>query len=184
MLVKLPLFKLPKFFILLAEIALVLLWLVIALWSVIFIAKGMLDYAGAEDKFNSLLFTSIGVILILKVRSYVNQVRVSGLISFVTSFFNDRFPEIIATVVSMIGVAVIVGFEIDFILTNLLIFPLFIGTRLSVPFGFFLSETIGIPFAPYVVLFSAWVFELVWMYLFSRLLVGAILLFRLRSSVD
>ena len=180
------LFKLPKFFILLSEIGLVLLGVVIAFWSIVFISKGMLDYASGdvEDKVNSLLSTAIGVILLLKLRSYVYKARVSGLLNFVTSFFNGRFPEIIATVVSMIGVSVITGYNIHFILTDLLILPFFIGTRLSVPFGFFLRETIGIPLAPFILLLSTWILELIWMYIFSRLLVSAILMFRLRSGVD
>lgn len=180
------LFKLPRKFILFAEGIMVIMWAVIAFWGVIFIVKGVFDYSRLfpESSFYSLLFVVIGAFLLSTVRSSAYRVRKQGLTEIVIGFLNSRFLEIMTTVIFMLVIAVIVGLDIHFVLSDFLILPLSIGTSFSLIFGLFLSETLSMPFVPFIVLASTWFLQVFWMYVWARFVVKIIFIFRLKSSVD
>jgi hypothetical protein len=180
------LFRLPRTFIIFLEGLMVALWVVMAFWGVVFIAYGIFNYNSTVslEKAYGFSVTAIGVALLLTVRTYIRRLRSVGLTKMVVSFFNTRFLELVATAVLMLAVATILSFEVRFIVGDILTFPLVVGAPFSVIFGTFLASDLGIPFAPFVILASTWLLEVLWMYCFAKLIVKAIFLFRLRSSVD
>lgn len=102
----------------------------------------------------------------------------------VKTFFETRFVEVIATVVFMIGIAFIVGNNVEFIANWLLLFPISLGTTFGFSLGQFMETTLHIPFSAFLIITASWLLELFWLYLFSWLFIRILLRFQLISSID
>ena len=178
--------NLPKPILQVAAIGMVLLWIALAFWGVVFIAKGMVDFVSffPGDRFYGIIFTVIGVSILLQIRNRVFTMRRHGLMNMIRDFFENRFLEVIATTMFMLMIAIIVSFNIEFIASWLLILPLALGTSFGFGLGQFMEQMLHIPFAPILVLGSAWLLELFWVYLFAWFFVRILLRFQLLSTVD
>ena len=178
--------NLPKWVLNITSVGAIMLWAAIAFWGVIFIAKGMLEYNSffPGDRFYAIIYTFLGVIFLLQIRSRVSILKKHGLVSIVKHFLEHRILEVSSTTIFMIAIAIIVSLKIKFILSTILLMPLFIGTSFGFSLGQFMEQTLNIPFAPFIVLASSWMLQLFWVYLFSWVFVRILLRFQRLSPFD
>jgi len=177
---------LPRSFIIGSEIIMLIVWVALAFWSVVLIGSGFLNIGSLFllDRAYGMTMMILGFLFLYQVIGYVNNTRTVGLTTLVTNFLNKRFPEIIATVVTMIGIAVIVGKNIHFIITDILTLPFVAGSTFSIMFGYFITDNLHIPFGPHIVVFSLWLLQVYWIYIFAKIVVKIIYAFRLRDNID
>lgn len=164
----------------------VALWAAAAFWGSIFIVRGLSEINSLFfiDKIYGFVFAFIGFLLLFMDLHYVYKVRKVGFTEIVLNFLNKRFLEIMTTTIFMLGIAVIVSQDISFILIDFLLFPLFAGTSFGYGFGTFMRNVLHLGGAHFIVLASAWLLELFWMYIWARMVVKIILRFRLKSKID
>lgn len=180
------LFTLPRSYIFGAEIVMLFMWITMAFWAIVFLSSGFLQIGNVFliDKVYGGVMMFIGFLLFVQIVKNVNRTRDEGLRVIVTDFLNNRFPELIATTVFLLATAVIVGNNIHFIVTDFLTLPFIAGSTFSLMFGYFISDTLHIPFAPSIVLLSMWFLQIIWIFFFAKLIVKIITSFRLRSNID
>jgi hypothetical protein len=178
--------NLPKPILRIAAIGMIFIWIALAFWSVIFISRGMIDFVSffPSDRFYGIVYTVIGVTMLLQIRMRLMTMRKQGLLSMVKQFLETRFLEIIATTMFMLIIALIVSYNIEFIASAILLLPLYIGTSLGFSLGQFMEQILHIPYASFLVLTSSWLLELFWLYLFSWFFIRILLRFRLISKID
>ena len=178
--------KLSGWVLLWAAALMVFLWVTIAFWGVVFLAKGMDNFAGAtqEERFLGVLFAFIGVLLLLQVRMRVIYLRKYGLRTMVRQFLSNRILEIGATTILMIAVSIIVSLNIDIIINTVLLMPLFFGTGLGIALGGFMEQSLHLPYARFIILGSAWILQVFWMYMFAWMFVRVFLRFQRINPID
>ncbi len=90
-----PFFQLPRVLVFTGEIFMVFLWSIVALWGVIFFAKGFFDLGNLFliDRFYGFTFLLIGFFFLRHVFTYV--VKVEG-----TPFLRHQFYECVRPLVS------------------------------------------------------------------------------------
>lgn len=178
--------KLPGWVLRIVSIGTVLLWATIAFWGVIFISKGMEDFSSffPGDRFYAIVYTFIGVVFLLQVRTRVVTLRKYGLTSMVKHFLENRVLEVSATTILMVAVAIIVSLNIKSIVNAVLLMPLFIGTSFGFGLGQFMEQVLNIPYSSFIVLASSWLLQIFWMYLFAWMFVRVFLRFQRLHPLD
>lgn len=169
-----------------AVLGMLFIWISIVFWGVIFITKGMLDFNSffAADRYYAIIYTTIGVLLLLQMRSRIRMLKRFSLTTIVKNFLEQRFLEIAATAIFMIAIAFMVNLRIDFTLNTILILPLITGTSFGFALGHFMEQTLHIPYGSFIILTSSWLLQIFWVYIFSWLVVRILLRFRLLSNID
>ena len=178
--------KLPRPILQTGAIGMVLLWIALAFWGVLFIAKGMVDFVSffPADRLYGIVYTVIGVSILLQIRTRVLLMKKRGLMTMMRNFLEHRFLEVVATSIFMLMIALLVTMSIEFIASWILVLPLILGTSFGFGFGQFMEQVLHVPYAPVLVLASAWLLELFWIYLFSWFVVRILFRFQLVSAID